>query len=343
MQTEQQGVTRTNLDLLRAVAVSLVLVDHTLTAAGHQVLHGWDLGWLGVFGVYLFFAHTCLVLMWSLERRPYTLDFYVRRVFRLYPLAVVVILGMVAFHLQMFGEPLTPKILVINLLLLNNLFGTPLVLFVLWSLLLEVQMYLLLPVLFLFARRERAIWPFLLFWALACRVSLVTLGRPQPVYPLLCNVPFFLPGILAFIGYKRHVARLPAGLFPVLVLVLALVFDSAPSVERGWLLTLGFGLLLPFFRENQSRPVIAVTHVLAKYSYGIYLLHPVVLMVLFAKLALPHLWQKLVLEALSLGTLSVLGYHLIEHPMMRLGSRVANRLQRRYGSGDQGRYGLNLA
>lgn len=59
-----------NLDLLRSMAVSFVLIDHTSWALGHHTFGRFDTGNLGVFGVYLFFIHTSLVLMWSLEREP---------------------------------------------------------------------------------------------------------------------------------------------------------------------------------------------------------------------------------------------------------------------------------
>ena len=193
-------------------------------------------------------------------------------------------------------------------------------------------MYLLLPMLFLFARKERALWPFLLLWGYSCKIALAMGGRPLPIYSIVSNAPFFLPGVLAFLNYKRRKPQWPAWLLSVLLLVLALYFDSAPSVERGWLSTMALGLLLPFFKEVSNRAVLFVSHQIAKYSYGIYLMHPIVLALVFGKLTLHHLWQGLALEILGVGTLAFLGYHLVEHPMIRIGSRVANEVQRRYCS-----------
>ena len=53
-----------NLDFLRSVAVLLVVYAHTLLYCGRLDL----IGWAGLIGVCLFFVHTSLVLMWSLER-----------------------------------------------------------------------------------------------------------------------------------------------------------------------------------------------------------------------------------------------------------------------------------
>lgn len=63
-------VPKPNLDFLRAFAVTTVVLDHTLLAKDVLQLGSWEVDWIGVFGVYLFFVHTCLVLMWSLSRRP---------------------------------------------------------------------------------------------------------------------------------------------------------------------------------------------------------------------------------------------------------------------------------
>lgn len=79
-----------NLDLLRAVAVLLVLLDHLLetSARGRSTdFHPWDWA-LGRMGVLLFFVHTSYVLMQSLERHEAKgeslwFGFYIRRAFRI--------------------------------------------------------------------------------------------------------------------------------------------------------------------------------------------------------------------------------------------------------------------
>ena len=75
-----------NLNVLRASAVMAVLVDHLANAANHSM------ALLGRVGVLMFFVHTACVLMASLERNPSTFAFYVRRAFRIYPLAIAVVL-----------------------------------------------------------------------------------------------------------------------------------------------------------------------------------------------------------------------------------------------------------
>lgn len=87
-----------NLDLLRSIAVLLVVVEHILLAMRFEWNQRFNIPWMGVVGVFIFFVYTSLVLMWSLERKPNILDFYIRRIFRIYPLAIAAILTVVAFR-----------------------------------------------------------------------------------------------------------------------------------------------------------------------------------------------------------------------------------------------------
>jgi len=171
------GSDSTNLDFLRATAVLLVLVSHVLFATYGQPCD-WIAKPMGRIGVLFFFVHTCTVLMLSLERRPDTVRFYVRRFFRIYPLSVFAVLVYAAFQIPNTGWLLNeyPKIsgkdILANLLLVQNLTLSKDVLSVLWSLPLEIQMYVVLPLLYRFRKISiellwigsaalAAIWPFM--------------------------------------------------------------------------------------------------------------------------------------------------------------------------------------
>ena len=154
-----------NLDFLRSVAVLLVLVDHLFMAAGlaERFPVVYDMGRLGVL---MFFVHTSLVLMLSLERSKegnsgdFFRGFYTRRAFRIYPLSIACVL-----LVCVFGVPQTPGAapaarsvfqIIASLLLVQNVAGQVSVISPMWSLPLEVQMYIVLPFLFIFARRHSA-------------------------------------------------------------------------------------------------------------------------------------------------------------------------------------------
>src|ERR1700757_2677137 len=111
---------------------------------------------LGGLGVLLFFVHTSLVLMQSLEREPGAAGFYVRRIFRIYPLAIAAIFLVIVFRIPQasisvghfagfhpdFGD------MVSNLALMQSFSMRAPVLGPTWRLSYELQMYVLLPVLF---------------------------------------------------------------------------------------------------------------------------------------------------------------------------------------------------
>src|SRR5262249_15824707 len=105
-QTEQIPETQPsfNLDLLRTVAVILVLAQHLLNRFYFAKL-GLASPPIVTFGVLIFFVHTCLVLMYSMERSglesfPLASNFYTRRIFRIYPLSILAVLTAVALHLD---------------------------------------------------------------------------------------------------------------------------------------------------------------------------------------------------------------------------------------------------
>ena len=87
-----------NLDFLRAAAVLFVVTFHLMLF--FQSDHVGRLNFpIGHWGVLIFFVHTSLVLMYSLERQegsergaPIYWSFLLRRCFRIYPLSCFVVL-----------------------------------------------------------------------------------------------------------------------------------------------------------------------------------------------------------------------------------------------------------
>lgn len=196
-----------NLDLLRSVAVGLVFIGHM---TGMMRIRG--LGDIGHFGVLLFFVHTSLVLMLSMERlrlsgiRLYT-TFMVRRIFRIYPLSVLTVLLVVAFRVPSapwmggFVWPSWPA-LVSNILLTQNITHSGSVDCVLWSLPFEVQMYAVLPVLYVLIRRFPSPWAVMLIWlagvAVAAVEQFIRSGTCDSEFLLFRYFPCFLAGVFAW-------------------------------------------------------------------------------------------------------------------------------------------------
>jgi peptidoglycan/LPS O-acetylase OafA/YrhL len=192
-----------NLDLLRSVAVSYVFVAHlilSLIRSPYPELHdAWvpELYELGRVGVQLFFVHTSLVLLLSLDRNQgegLFLSFYVRRFFRIYPLSTACILMVLAFRIPYVPRDsfLSPGWgdLLSNLFLVQNVTGAKDLISPLWSLPLEVQMYVLLPVIFVVLRRFGSSPLVLGMWTAAFAAV--------PLSPLLAFFPCFFGGVFAY-------------------------------------------------------------------------------------------------------------------------------------------------
>jgi len=325
-----------------------VLADHTLQTLGIYSVGPFPVVWFGLFGVYLFFLHTSLVLMWSLERRPHTLDFYIRRAFRIYPLAIFASVVVLLLHLPTAGflghpfapAPREPLTVLANLLLIQNLLHRPPIESVMWSLPLEVQMYLVLPMIFVFARKERTLWTMLVLWAVSA-LSIQAVMPNTTECTIIAAVPFFLCGVIAYVGFMHRVPRLPSWLLLPLIFALALVCCRHPALRNAWVACLLIALLLPSLREAEHNLWVRAGHIIAKYSFGIYLLHQWSLALAFYYLPIRSLMLKLAIEFGSLAILAPLAYHFIEDPLVRMGKRVARRVQRDYSHEDAER-GLAL-
>ena len=291
---------------------------------------------LGIMGVMVFFVLTTLVLMWSLERKPHTLDFYIRRVFRIYPLALATIAVVLLFHAPVAGSEheffryAHPSLRTIwgQLTLVPNLISGDLpIMGVMWSLPYELEMYVLLPALFFYLRKNFAVWPLLLIWVMTV---LLTRHAPPNSHTFGMAIGYFLPGAMAYVGFGRWTPRLPAWLLAVFLATLWVGFLFHASFRSGWLACLLLGLGLPMFRQMRSKWVVVPSQIIAKYSYGVYLTHPFAIVIGMYLLRGYSLGIQLLAEIVPLVVLPVLAYHLLEHPMIRLGARLARRAERQY-------------
>jgi len=313
-----------NLDLLRALAVGMVVSGHIGLAMGYEFQV------LGRVGVAIFFVHTSLVLMLSLERAgPAALPFFVRRFFRIYPLSAALVLLVAAGH-ALGGIALGPGELLSNLLLVQNISGHEPVIPPMWSLPYEIQMYLVLPAIFVALRVSplRRIW---LIWAASIAViSAVWLAGGNVT--LIQYLPCFLPGILAFVlaGHGRG-TRSPLLLFGLvgagaaMITWLALAY-GAPTLPMFWLLCLLLGVTIPACREIDRNGWLAkAASVVAKYSYSLYLTHLFAIHAAFWLFPGLHWALKAVILLAVMLAWARVAYRWIEAPGIALGARLALR------------------
>jgi peptidoglycan/LPS O-acetylase OafA/YrhL len=316
-----------------------VLIEHILLAYKIMYIGYWEVQWIGIVGVFLFFVHTSLVLMWSLERKPHTLDFYIRRAFRIYPLAIFAITAIALFHAPVAG---TPSDFFAYRAPGHSAFGflrsflmlwwlernAPVPESVMWSLPYELQMYLMLPVIFFFVARNFSRWPLLLFWAFIVTVCVTTFHGVSHNF-FLC-IPYFLPGIIAYVGFGRVRALFPAWMLVPFLASIWILFMPRAGWRVADVVCLAVGLGLPYFHQFKVGWIIHPSRILAKYSYGVYLAHPFGIVLGLDLMPRSPLALQLAVIFASTALISFAAYHLLEHPMIRLGSRLANLAELRY-------------
>ncbi len=340
MTTPQTGNAEPNLDILRALAVLMVLGAHVIEMAAIQnanlSIHPYNLI-LGRLGVLLFFVHTALVLNYSMARSHLAgwdeiRQFYIRRVFRIYPLAIATVALIVALEVpampwREYGASWAS--IVTSVLLMGNLLYIDPVEVPMWSLPIEVQMYVTLPIIYLIVRRRPS-------WVLGLWLLSLPVAWLQPTYlgrlSVLGFVPCFLGGVLAFSLSKRAEFKLPSWAWLPTLLVIGAAYIALQGrmqnihfAPAAWLTCLLVGAIIPSFAESTAAGLNKAAAFVAKYSYGIYLLHVTALWVGCVVLAdLPY-WLQWTVAGITLCVLTGLGYHYIEEPAIRLGSRLASR------------------
>jgi peptidoglycan/LPS O-acetylase OafA/YrhL len=331
-----------NLDILRAVAVLCVLGDHTMSARRTSLAPLIDDWTLGRMGVLFFFVHTALVLMSSLERQGTTKHhwvraFYIRRAFRIYPLAIASVLIYAVFSLPASAPimgvsgpsaPLNAVTLAANLTLTQNLTGSENILAQLWSLPLEVQMYALLPLCFLVARRG-AVAMAAMVGAFIAMGAIVHWGGIRGSWRLSMFEfgPCFMGGVLAYhVARRKMRRRAPAWLWPFAIVGAAalLVASRATATEpyRGWLPCLLLGACIPLFNDAAESVVTRAAHKICEVSYGLYLLHVVALVISFVVLRRTPLLVSWTAYAVLLAALPYIAFRFLEKPCIRLGAAV---------------------
>lgn len=326
-----------NLDFLRAVAALVVVLAHLVRDVfGIRQIAGFLVRDAARAGVFLFFVHTALVLLLSFDRRPWTIpSFYIRRAFRIYPLSIVCVL--LVFALRIPFAPLHPFVpismprLAANLTLVQNLSPDwKEVIAPLWSLPWEVQMYLVLPFLYLAIRRGAGTLPLLALWLLTGVVGGITWGHgPERALRIFQYVPCFLAGAIAYVQFGRRGRRAHSSLWPVIVVGSVLIYPivqwlmhPAAMFASKYVLCLAIGYAIPRVAELPESLLTRTSHAVAKYSYGIYLSHFPLMWLVFRKLDLPPLAQWPLFLALSIAV-PVLAYHAIERPLIEMGRRLA--------------------
>ena len=214
-----------------------------------------------------------------LDGRARLADFYIRRAFRIYPLSMACVTCSFLFlGPWTWGQYLSNMALTMNLTFSEDMWGG------LWTLPLEIQMYVVLP--FLFALlRAAPIWSVIAIWGLA-----VVLGIAQPITPgmsrlsVLAFAPCFLGGVIAWRLSRAYAPRVSGAWWPLAFVATFPIFLLATREHHlyyRWAFCLALGLTIPWFGEMRWRGLTWPAKVIAKYSYGIYLSHVIIIVTVF--------------------------------------------------------------
>lgn len=231
-----------------------------------------DAGWHGWLGVYVFFVISGFVIALTLHHRAYKVPaagrFLLKRVIRIYPPYLVTIAGTIALvyaasALPWFrgAEPsLDPVQLVLHLGYLNDLFGYPWVVLVMWSLAIEFQFYLLIAAGFPLIVHDST-WVRIGTLAAMCLSAFLV---PSGLF-VFHYLPLFAIGLLAFTHYvgKTSLPLYLALLVPAWICVAA---SSGPVIAVAAAIT---ALLISFARMPSFGPLAF----LGAISYSLYLIH----------------------------------------------------------------------
>jgi peptidoglycan/LPS O-acetylase OafA/YrhL len=353
----QIGGHETNLDVVRAIAVLMVVGSHVGRYFGDVHFSFFEFSLLGTLGVAIFFVHSGIVNLSSIERhaRKYGehrlfLAFMTRRCLRIYPLAVFVVSLVYLTHIPVahitnwsttIGNH--PKAeLIPSLLLVQNFVQFDQLLQPLWSLPFEIQMYCLFPLVYLILRRFKSSKVLLFAWAALATVQfvgephLLKHSNPGQIFAIPDMLFFFLWFLVGFYAYKEMQTSkriLPFWVLPALLIFLCLACTLSYDRNRFIFISLCFGVTLPYVRSCKSVSLNRICAWIAKYSYGIYLLHDPSIWLGFVRFGhAPFIAQVSIFLVTTFGG-SVLLYHALEHPMILIGNRASAAICRQKPSG----------
>ncbi len=330
---------RNDIQILRGIAVTIVVLFHL----GVSQLK------LGFLGVDVFFVISGF-LMAILCGKDSACGFYERRARRLLPAYFVTIVAvMVAAALVTL--PLENKQVIqssifaagfasnIGFWLQNSYFSkaafTPLL--HLWSLGVEIQFYLIAPILYMLGRRWKWFLPFFLIGSLITCFLVTNISPKTSFFMMPLRVWQFLIGWLIAWHLtdegapKYHMRKIPIGGLSAVVLVLALFIPLNPQATSfvnghpglvSVLVCIATGGILVFgFPQFIERSLLGRSlEVIGNYSYSIYLVHfPVIVLALYVPFSGTNLNPKSVGDVFLIILLIVVGSLMLHHLVEKQG------------------------
>jgi exopolysaccharide production protein ExoZ len=298
------------LDLLRGLCAVLVVFYHLMIWSGHREMYSW-----GLHGVYIFFALSGASLTLAYKPRfdsgfPLA-SFLMLRAARLGPLFALASIVMFAHKWLTDGghfQAISAGLLSTSLLFGFGNPGTTSLVLGGWSIGVEVVFYLIFPAVLVFAYSRHSFWVLAILFLVQQAFVELTLSGTTDVkavwesytQPLAFMAYFFCGCVIGRYVMSRKSVGPGFSRFALVCAMGALVCLSGPSSAATVTGLRGVGLFVlsvsatffAAFIEPRSAVFIRVCEVAGNMSYGLYLLHPIVFLIikrLAPGLALPYL------------------------------------------------------
>ena len=341
-----------NLDTLRFISFLLVFWQHSFSLSFYNMSQIPVINTLivnltfftGGWGVHIFFVIsgfliTFLMLKEQHEKGEINIKhFYLRRIFRIWPLYYLVLLYGIFILPHVFKEFTFSGSLFYKLAFLNNFDMQPSNIGIAWSVAVEEQFYLFWPLVFILLGNKKLI--------LFCCLSVFSysiffnLTDTSPVYYFhtFSNLNYLMSGCIGAFFYFKYMKRPWLNHFiKPLFLYFAILFAVVLPVSEGFFWNISHPLcflLLPviylylvvYLVHREDNNPISVFSLMGKYTYGMYLYHPTILILIkiffdFLMWGYNSPMQNFILSivalAISIG-ISILSYEYFEKHILKL-------------------------
>ncbi|MDG1842383.1 MAG: acyltransferase [Crocinitomicaceae bacterium] len=323
-----------NIDFLRGLAVSMVLIVHssssTLPRVEESAIH--ELFEIGKYGVQIFFVISGYIICYSLFNSNYSiknlLQFFTKRLVRINPPAYILIIGfllielftwLVSTNYLILPDPFDSELILANFLFLSNAFGTDLYIDTFWTLEIELQFYLLIGIMFPFLVNKSIVVRFI---ALG---GIILFGFSAIPVALTGYVACFLLGISYFLMQFHFINRW--------VLLMSCIVVAALFLFHNQYFELFFSFLSLFLISLKKPIKSEFFQYLGRISYSLYIVHVFIFIYLDAflnKLDLYYFHDNLPTKAiLIIGYIgiailvSAIFYKYIEKPFINYSKKIS--------------------
>jgi peptidoglycan/LPS O-acetylase OafA/YrhL len=297
----RDGHDLSGLDVLRGVAIALVLASHFYGSlmpltAGLVCGNG---------GVSLFFFLSGFLMDRTFSQEPRLIPYIVRRSFRILPMYWASIAA-----IFLFDPGWTIFNVITNAFFVAPAAHAPRMSGVYWTLYIEVLFYALVPLLWYSGRRAIVLAPYFLIAVYAiCWLAGVTISA-APFYVVYCLAGMQLG------AWKRNTV---SGITMFVTLVTIVVASSVLPIVAPWLGLVPLVCASLLWIALQYRVRFALLEVFGNVSYSWYLLHPIVGYWVMAALQSLGIWQSATFGVIVSFLASALTFALIEAPLIEAG------------------------